>query len=67
MIELLLKALSTNGPRRLTGEAAFCAALFAGVPIISKSCCRESVTLETEYPVDVWIIDGSIRVFSKPN
>jgi hypothetical protein len=63
----LLALASANGSVRLSGEAAFCAAVMAGVPTVVSGADTTKVTLTTAYPVDVWIDDGKIKVFSAPN
>jgi hypothetical protein len=62
----MLQAISKKGAVRLEGEAAFYAAICAGVPTRAAGGTAEKITLTTAYPVDVWIEDGKIRVFSKP-
>jgi hypothetical protein len=59
--------LKPVGSVRLTGDAAFAAAVIAGVPIELSWGHRGSVTLTTAYPVAVWMDGGIIKVFSAPN
>lgn len=63
----LLALASANGSVRLSGEAAFCAAVMAGVPTVVSGGDATKITLTTAYPVDVWIDAGKIKVFSAPN
>ena len=60
-------SLEPVGSVRLTGDAAFAAAVMAGVPIESSWDHRGSVRLTTAYPVDVWMDGEIITVFSAPN
>ena len=61
----LLKACSGKGAVRLEGEAAFYAAVCAGIPIATSGGRDGKVTMTTEYPVDVWIDGGKIKVYVK--
>ena len=64
-VAALLKACSGKGAVRLEGEAAFYAALCAGVPIATSGVRDGKIVMTTEYPVDVWIDGGKIKVYVK--
>jgi hypothetical protein len=56
------------GSVRLTGDAAFHAAVLAGVPVVlGHSDDPRLIIMTLAYPVDVWLDGGIIKVFSAPN
>ena len=54
-------------PRRLTGDAAFAAAVCAGVPVETRMEGGH-VVMTLAHPVDVWDEgNGMLKVFTRPN